>query len=242
MPFDDILLQSFIYNFYGYGTYNARCWFIGMEEGGGNSFTEVDRRLSIWNGRGGKELEDVAGYHIELGMPEFFSEVPKLQTTWNKLIRILLSAEGQDPTTDQVRDYQKSSLGRSHGDTCLLELLPLPSPSTGHWMYATHSALPYLSNRDTYRGRLSESRADHIRQRIQENAPGVVVFYSLNQEYQHWWRYIAGIEFNSLDELRLYWGEDANTLFLITKPPAAKGVTNQYFHDIGHFIAVHPER
>jgi hypothetical protein len=49
---DDILLEEFINNFYGYGNYHGKYWFIGMEEGGGNSIEEINRRLASWNTRG----------------------------------------------------------------------------------------------------------------------------------------------------------------------------------------------
>lgn len=46
--FNDDDLSQFMKTFYGYGTLSAKFWFIGMEEGGGNSFTEVQARLSAW--------------------------------------------------------------------------------------------------------------------------------------------------------------------------------------------------
>jgi hypothetical protein len=30
---DDRLLERFIFRFYGYGNYDAKYWFVGMEEG-----------------------------------------------------------------------------------------------------------------------------------------------------------------------------------------------------------------
>jgi hypothetical protein len=117
-------------NFYGYGNYRGQYWFIGMEEGGGDSFDEISKRLTVWDRRGRYELEDVADYHIELGIDWPFAEKPKLQSTWAKLIRVLLSIEGRSPTTDEVRLYQQRLWARSTGKVCLLELLPLPSPST----------------------------------------------------------------------------------------------------------------
>jgi len=113
--FDDHLLNEFAHGFYGYGNYSGDFWFIGTEEGGGNSFAEIAKRLSIWAKRGKREIEDVAEYHVEIGMTHFFNDSPKLQPTWNKLIRILLSHDNQVPTTEQVREYQRTVLGRSNG-------------------------------------------------------------------------------------------------------------------------------
>lgn len=39
--FDDQLLGEFVHNFYGYGSYGGQFWFIGMEEGGGDSFSQT---------------------------------------------------------------------------------------------------------------------------------------------------------------------------------------------------------
>jgi hypothetical protein len=164
--FDDQLLSKFIQNFYGYGNYSGQFWFIGMEEGGGNSFSEINTRLAVWANRGKNELEDLAEYHKDIGLMHWFKEKPRLQTTWNKLIRILLSSSGQIPTIEQVREYQQTLLGRLIGDTCLLELLPLPSPSIEQWVYAQYSQLPYLRDRETYRKECIKTRIIHLQYQI----------------------------------------------------------------------------
>ena len=79
--FNDQLLNEFVENFYGYGDYNGQFWFIGMEEGGGNSFSEIDNRLNAWTLRGKHELEDLAQYHAEIGLTDWFNDNPKLQST-----------------------------------------------------------------------------------------------------------------------------------------------------------------
>ena len=237
--FDDQLLDEFAHNFHGYGNYSGQLWFIGMEEGGGNSFTEVAKRLNAWADRGRRELEDVAEYHNAIGITYLFNDRPKLQPTWNKLIRILLSSNSQTPTTEQVREYQRASLGRVGRDTCLLELLPLPSPSTGRWLYAQHSRLPYLADRETYKQACLALRTAHLRKRINEHKPRAVVFYSFT--YQEHWQAIAGVDL--LQESNgVYTGRNRSTLFIMTKHPAVKGVTNEYFHQAGRLIAGTGER
>lgn len=231
--FDDQLLDEFAHTFYGYGNYSGRYWFIGMEEGGGNSFAEITKRLTTWAKRGKRELEDVAEYHTEVGITHLFNETPKLQPTWNKLIRTLLTSDGQVPTTEQVRNYQKTSLGRPNGNTCLVELLPLPSPSMGRWLYGEHSRLAYLGNRETYRQACFAPRIAHLRQRIGEYRPSVVIFYSFT--YREHWQEVAGVDFRQ--ESDVYIGRNHASLFMITKHPAAKGVTSEYFHQVGKTIS-----
>jgi hypothetical protein len=232
--FEDQLLQAFMQTFYGYGSYCGAYWFIGMEEGGGGSFYDIANRLDCWCKRGQQELEDVAEYHTALGITRLFAEYAKLQPTWNKLIRILLSAEGQVVTTEQVRSYQARLLGRSNGNSCLLELLPLPSPSVNHWLYGQHSQLTYLADRSMYTNHCAEPRATHIKGRIEAYKPKAVIFYGLN--YKPWWERIAGVPF-SITADGFYFGSNTHTVFAIAKHPTTIGVTNDYFHRIGKLIA-----
>jgi len=164
--FDDQLLQEFMHNFYGYGSYQGAYWFVRMEEGGGDSFDEVSKRLRVWNQRGRPELEDVVAYHLALGITHPFCEKPKLQPTWAKLIRVLLSIEDRTPTKEEVRSYQQRLWARSGDNVCLLELLPLPSPSTSHWLYGQHSKLSSLISREQYRQIWSDIRIRALQQRI----------------------------------------------------------------------------
>jgi hypothetical protein len=46
---NDQLLEAFMSGFYGFGNYQARYWFIGMEEGGGNKPDDIARQLDIWD-------------------------------------------------------------------------------------------------------------------------------------------------------------------------------------------------
>jgi hypothetical protein len=231
---NDELLSEFIQSFYGYGNYRGQFWFIGMEEGGGSSFSDISTRLNAWSNRDKKELEDLKEYHDCIGVKNLFNDKPQLQPTWNKLIRILLSSREGIPTTEQVRAYQKNKLGRLSGETCLLELLPLPSPSIGQWIYAQHSKLPYLLDRESYRLNSISSRITDLQDRIRRYQPKVVIFYGLS--YQEHWTKIAGIDFK-LNSDGIYVGESESTLFVITKHPAARGMKNEYFHQVGKIIS-----
>ena len=117
----------------------------------GKTIDEIQRRLSIWCDRGKHELEDVAAYHLQLGEQQLFTDPVKSQPTWNKLIRIVLSAGGVPLDLEIVKAYQQDRFGRWNGDTCLMELLPLPSRSTGDWLYSNLSAVPHLTTREVYR-------------------------------------------------------------------------------------------
>ena len=238
---DDQLLEKYIHTFYGYGNYQGDVWFVGKEEGGGGSVDDVLQRLTAWSQRGRRELEDVCEYHEAFGVTHLFGKRPVIQRTWGKLIRSLLKAKGQAVTVEQIREYQGQHLAREDGETCLLELLPLPSPSTGQWLYSSCSELRQLQERQGYKEFYAAQRAHHIQQRILEHKPRAVVFYSSDLWYQHWWKVIAeGVHFDT-HESRFQWGADGSTLFVISKHPTAPGVTNQYFEAIGDFLLRAPE-
>ncbi|HYP40469.1 MAG TPA: hypothetical protein VEX13_08910 [Chloroflexia bacterium] len=237
--FNDHLLQSFIETFYGYGDYHGRYWFVGMEEGGGTSYEGISGRLTAWEVRGKHELEDLAGYHSQLGVTKYLGEQARSQPTWNKLIRILLSINGDTPTLQGVKSYQRTQLGRWGANHCLIELLPLPSPSIGKWLYGQHSDLSFLTTRQTYMEHCAEPRARHIKARIEERKPSAVIFYSFHGWYRQWWKLIAGVEFApiTIGTDVCYIGSNNQTVFAIVKHPVTKGITRDYFHQVGREVA-----
>ncbi|MDZ8238028.1 MAG: hypothetical protein RMZ69_12770 [Nostoc sp. ChiQUE01a] len=237
--FDDKILEKRVNRFYGYGNYQGSYWFIGMEEAGGD-FEEINNKINIWSDRGEQEIEDLAEFHEAIGYGASFEANANLDVpVWNKVIRILLSVKGQQNIDiEDVRNYQISQLGRRSQETCLLELLPLPSPSLNHWIYGERSRLPYLYNRQTYEKHCLDKRINHISESIKEYQPTVVVFYGIGYEYS--WREITkkitNIEFLPMSEGYLICRND-QSVFVIAKHPVAKGLKNEYFHNLGRTIA-----
>lgn len=231
---DDALLQAYMEGFYGFGNYAGRYWFVGMEEGGGADVGYVTNKITAWRDHGRQELE---GFGEEYTWERWFGPHARLESTWSRLIRILLSAEGKSADREEVRRYQQKELGRRGGNDCLLELLPLPSPSTGGWLYGAHSRLPALASREMYRQVWGNYRAAHIRQRIAQHQPQTVVFYSVNPQYQAWWKQIAGVSFTptSLDGCQI--ARNGPTVFAIVKHPVARGPSNAYWATAGQLIA-----
>ena len=234
--FNDERLEKLIETFYGYGNFQGKYWFIGMEEAGVD-FEDINNRVNIWSQRGQQEIEDVAEYNIDVGAWD-----ERLQPTWNKLIRIVLSAKGNENINiDNVRKYQFNELGRIGKETCLLELLPLPSPSLEHWIYKDHSRLSYLIDRNQYEKHYLEKRINKISEKIKEHQPKAVVFYGTGYEY--YWRKITkkitDVEFLPTSEGFLTC-RNSQTVFVISKHPVARGLKNEYFHNIGKFIATNP--
>jgi hypothetical protein len=233
------LLRAYIDTFVGYGDFRAKYWLVGMEEGGGGSFEEVARRLAKWEAAGRPELLDLRGHHLEGDLTKFVGGSTKLQTTWSQLIRIVLSAEGRPTDNDSVRAYQQHRLGRVGGETCLLELMPLPSPDAGTWHYREWSMSPDLRSRATYMKRHASPRASLLQQRIIDHRPHAVVFYSLT--YLPWWRLVAGVPLSevSIAGVNSFLGHSDRTVFVVVQQPAhrAKGKGNNYYVQVGGLIA-----
>jgi hypothetical protein len=231
MPLDDTLLRQYIRTFYGYGSYSGSWWLVGMEEGGGNSSHEIEARLSLWDARGRQELEDVSIFATSPSLGRWFTAHPPLQPTWQGLIRLILACEGRSTDSEAARSYQSNALGRQDGDNCLLELLPLPSPSVGQWIYGAHSSLPELQDRATYLRTVSPARIRHFQDRISQHQPKAVVFYSRN--YQHWWEQVVGAPFGPPIPPGVQLVRGDHTLFVLTTHPTYRGVTTEYFVQVG---------
>jgi len=224
MFLNDDLLQNFIATFYGSGNYSGDYWFVGIEEGGGNDLDQVTKRINTWKDLGGTELVDIFDFHIRISYPEYFTDPVKLQRTWMQQARIVLSSKGQSATKPAIKAYQRDILGRKAEETCLLELLPLPSPSTTVWNYNRWSYLPFLKNRKVYREYCIPWRCEHIRFQISIHMPKIVVFFGLS--YAQIWKEIAGqsVGFQCIGD---YWvGNSEKTVYLIAKHPASNGITN----------------
>jgi hypothetical protein len=235
MQINDVNLEEFIQFFLGYGNFNSDYWFVGMEEGGGKSFEEINSRLIHWVDGGKKELEDVAEYHQKFGMGYFFKDNPKNQSTWNKLIRIILANEGSNLDLVDVKSFQKTELARTNSNNCLIELFPLPSPSSNKWLYCEILKIGYLKSRAGYKNHLINLRTTSIQEKIQYHSPKMVIFYGNNAEYRKYWSLIAKAPFIQVDigGKTAYTAEKDGTLFIIVNHPVSTGITNQYFHDIG---------
>lgn len=240
MAIDDALLTEFADTFLGYGNPAAPYWFVGMEEGGGDTAAEIALRLSVWERRGKRAFEDLAPYSRAVGVGQWFGERPKLQSTWSKLVRLLLSAEGRGCSTEDVRSFQRDELGRPDGDTALTELLPLPSPSTSDWIYGEHSGLGHLASREAYRAHYAERRADRIGRLIREHRPPLVVFYG--KSYLPWWERVAGRAFRQDDGCGALRADAEGTTYLAMPHPVAMGVSNADFERAGRSIAEGPGR
>lgn len=235
---DTELLSAFMTGFHGYGNLQGDYWFIGMEEGGGSTFAEVERRLLCWDQRGRMFVEDLADFHEAFGEQRWFSW-RQLQPTWSKLIRLLLRATGEPHDDENVRSYQVDKLGRTAGATCLLELMPLPSQSVEHWQYGAWSDLPSLRSRETYWKALMGPRAARLKDLLVKYHPRIVVFYG--REYENLWAAVCPPDtrfqrFQIADNQSWKIAQLDRSIYVLCSHPTARGLSNNYFIAIGRKI------
>lgn len=230
----DAHLAQYIDTFWGYGGLGAPYWFVGMEEGGGDSWPAFRDGLGRWRDNGAPPLDRFRPDEPERAANPWFGHRARIQPYWGRIIRLFLAAEGLACDTDAVRSYQIEHLAAPDGDTCLLELLPLPSPSTTHWIYGDHSDLDVLRDRATYRAYVAPKRVAALRALIDAHTPRYVVFVGLS--YVSYWNSVAGAELPTRPE-RPVTSADGPTRMVITRHPSSFGVTNAYFEQIGRMLA-----
>jgi hypothetical protein len=234
---NDSEVEAFIDGFFGYGNWAAPIWFIGMEEGGGGTIAEAGRRIETWRLRGKLDLEDLVEYHYAIGITKHLGPRPALQPTWSKLVHLLLGMNEETATDERVRIFQAKELGRRGGSSALIELLPLPSPGIGQWIYGEATTVPYLSSRELYRRHVVRHRISAIRERLVTQRPPVVVFLGLS--YAEYWSQIASLRLPPVRGEEFVSSKAGQTTFVVVKHPAARGVTNALFRNIGKHL-IHP--
>jgi hypothetical protein len=228
---DIAILESYISRFYGYGSWNAPLWFIGMEEGGCPTLDEFSSRLICWSRRGSAELEDAPAYHKELNFTRWFGPKAKLQSTWEKLVRIYLSSQGLLSDIEAVRHFQGERFGSRDCGFASLELFPLPSTDTSAWIYRDAAHIPYLINRQVYKYYVYPKRAEGLRQRIATHRPKYVIIYGL--AYVDEWEGIIGKKFGGRDSHNVHETTFESSRILVVPHPVARGLAQPYWQEIG---------
>ena len=165
---------SFATGWLGYGSWAAPYWFVGMEPGEDDD----EANFAIWSEADRPQLLDITA-HLPGQVGDWFSPDSRIQSTWAKLIWALLSYKGLEATAEATRGYQQNHLGRSKGETALLELSPFSARSS------TVKAPRTIAR---------ENRIITIRQQLAAKKPDFVVFYSVSPEYKLAWEEIAGSE------------------------------------------------
>jgi hypothetical protein len=248
---DENLLKEYMTNFYGYGNLKGDYWFVGMEEGGGGSPTEIISRLNVWQSAGKPTLLDNYEFHKKVTGENghsfeylFKKEGSRYQPTWGGLIKILLNFKnGKKPTLGEVKLFQSEMFGRVDSNNCIVELFPLPSRSTIDFHYSTWTNIDYLKDRGKYKSHLEKMRIEKLKSLISDRKPKFVLFYGSSPEYVTYWSKISDVDFTNIEakvihkKLTAKFCQSDSTFYVITHHPASKnGMGDEYFKEVGKMI------
>ena len=195
MLIDEKALQYWIENFYGYGSWQARFWFVGYEEGGGDAPEEVAEKLNYFHGLKTpapalcdiRELYRRVAFRIDGPRAEKFANLndqrfgsqATLHGAWKNLIAF---AHGyQNKELPDLLAYQKNSFASSSTpNEALIQLYPLPGHNHA-WYYSwLDLPVPFLKSRASYQEHVYPGRMQRILQNIAVYKPEVVLLYGMD--------------------------------------------------------------
>jgi hypothetical protein len=191
-------LCNWIDKFYGYGSWNARIWFVSHEEDGGDFPEDVADKLNYFDRFHKTEptgtLCDIRELYREATFRDDgpksgiyvnhfdyrFGERAMPVTVWKNLISF---EHGYlDWKQPDLLQYQRSIFASpEHGHEALIRLFPLPSPHNHAWYYSWLDLdLKFLRKRELYENHLYDIRLRTILDNIQKYQPQLVLMYGMN--------------------------------------------------------------
>ncbi len=136
-----------------------------------------------------QERLDADGLRFSFFEDSWFPAGSKITTpTWKimaKLVRKVLHHADNWQEAREADSYIRHHLGRSSGETLLLELLPLPAPRIADWPDAY---MERFQNWSDYEQHVLTKRAVTIRDLVQKHHPQAVICYG-----RHYWRHYRDI-------------------------------------------------
>lgn len=231
-------LDTFMREFAGYGAESSGLWFVGLEEGGGRTIEELASRVGTWNMRGRRPLEDLAEYHRAIGQATYFDPPYPLQRTWAPLCRVRQAWLGEPADVATLKIVQARELGRSGGQSNVVELMPLPATSLSHWPYAPLATeCPALRDRNAYRRTFTPLREALIRELVRSGDARAVVFYGQRPDS---WSAIAGqpLQEIAIGGRKCYAAASRGIYFIAIPHPMARGLTSAFWMAVGSHLRV----
>jgi hypothetical protein len=199
MLIEEKALKHWIDNFYGYGSWHARFWFIGYEEGGGDVPEEVAEKIDYFykvhpsptertlcdlrelyrhvaiTSDGPKEGIFSNRYQYRFGNDAIANGI------WKNLIAFVHGYKNEQ--MPDLLSYQKDSFASPSGlNEALIQLYPLPSPHNHAWYYSWLDLpeLSFLKSRALYQEHVYKDRMHTILSNISACRPELVLMYGMN--------------------------------------------------------------
>jgi len=195
MLIEDKVLKYWIDNFYGYGSWHARFWFVGYEESGGDIPEEVADKLNYFYKVSDtsalcdiRELSRHVTFRVEGPRAEKFANLydyrfgsyATLHGLWKNLIAFVHGYQNKE--LPDLITYQKNSFALpSPPNEALIPLYPLPAHDHA-WYYAWLDLpqFPFLKSRSLYQDYVYPDRMHTILENISMYKPEVVLMYGMD--------------------------------------------------------------
>lgn len=192
-------LRHWIENFYGYGSWHARFWFVAYEEGGGELPEDVAERINYFTTHhpkpDGGALCDIRGLYSNVRLRwegpkaklyhtvyDFrFGEGASPHTIWKNLTAFEYAFK--DEPLPSYADYQKNSFASPEArNEAILKLFPLPAAHHHGWYYSWLDlpGLEFIRSRNTYEERVYPRRIERILSNITTYKPELVLLYGMS--------------------------------------------------------------
>jgi hypothetical protein len=250
MLIDERALKHWIDNFFGYGSWHARIWFIAYEEGGGDLPEEVAEKLNYFYSAHAsnsdatlcdiRELYRHVALRLDGPKAQLFPDLNQYRFgenaiqhgVWKNLIAFVhayRNANVPDPLA-----YQKDSfVSSSAGSEALIRLYPLPSPHNHAWYYSWLDLpqLGFLKSRNLYQEHVYAHRIQSILHNISAYKPEVVLMYgmnNINRLKESVQAFFPGAKFKTVKGTKLQIPQhhrteiDGTTLLITTQIPALR--------------------
>ena len=243
-------LQHWIDHFYGYGSWEAKVWFIAHEESGGDLPEELAEKLNtFYNVSPGGDNKALCDIRTTYRQVNFRVEGPRgalfktffdyrfgdnavLHGTWKNLIAFIHGY--QDKKIKDLLSYQQNNLAQpSVKNEALIKLYPLPAHDHA-WYYSwleLSPALNFLKTRSRYQDHMYKQRIQTILQNIATYKPEVVLMYgmeNINTLKQSIQEFFPAAKFSMVKAIKQQIPQhhrttvDGTTLLLTTQVPSLR--------------------
>ena len=198
MLIEEKALKHWIDNFYGYGSWDARFWFIAHEEGGGDLPEEVAEKINYFSrvhpSPVEKTLCDIRELYRHVAIRwegpkanlfnnfyEYrFDNNATQHGVWKNLIAFV-HGYGSKKLPDLLAYQKQTFTSPSAHSEALIKLYPLPAPHNHGWYYSWLDLpqLSFLKSRTLYQDHVYQNRVHNILSNISTYKPEVVLMYGM---------------------------------------------------------------
>jgi len=173
----DQSLYQYATTFFGFGSWEADCWLIGLEERGAKYEDEFCKRYAAWQALSRPDIVDLSDFLRECrvkGAPDWNNQ------TWRTMHCICRAAGFAigELCACNARWGGGTSVTRGSGHVALIESMPFPAPSTKarEWPYTEWNQFG-IESRASCAGKFFDERLGKLAKMFREHKPKVVITY-----------------------------------------------------------------